>query len=644
MPPHPEAGLEPVRPGRRIAAASHGLLVGLSVFVLSLSQVADYDVWWHIANGEWMLWHGELPRLDTFSHTAAGQPDVIYSWLFDLTAALAARGVGIGGLPWIQAATAAAAFLALFVAGGLLGLAPGARAIGLLAVAPLLRFHLVLRPHLASYLCLALLVLLLAASGRGRRARVLGAAVLLIWLWRQLHASTPLGLGVLAAFLVFPDLLRPPLPIEERGVPWLRRSAVLLAASLCLVLPPLGWEGTRWIADTLRLVAGRGGLVAEWAPPASFVGGFGPFWLYAGLGVVGLLGSRSARTPLSVGLYAASCLLALSGIRHIAPFVFLTVLPVTAAWTDLAARGARRLALGGWPRRAGTVLGLIAASAWCLASGFGAVYPPFGLGVVDYAFPAGAAGFVERTGLRGRMYNTHRLGGYLIWRLGEGGQAQGRKVFWDGRLLLYRPLFEQLDQAASAPDPSQALDRLLERYGVDFAILDYRDEHPLALRLREQPSWALVHWDDSAYVLVRRDGPGQRLLATEWRSVRPWDRGLTFLERAGPELLRVRAELARKLQEEPDCSRAMAMYGTLLLRLGQVKSARTLLQRFLRAEKESEWVRLVLAQALLLEGRPREALEALEPLRGGGRSRTAAAQIEAEARGLLSRAGSETGS
>jgi hypothetical protein len=257
------------------------LLVLLAVGVLSLSPVADYDVWWHIANGQWLLEHGSAPGQDPYSHTAAHERDVLYSWLFDLGAALAAQGLGIERLPLLQAVLAAAVFGLLFLAGRTLGLSSAAAAAGLIAAAPILRFHLVLRPHLASYVLLALEVLLLARYGVSRRSRELWAVVLVLWVWRQFHASYPLGLLLLALSAACPRMLRTDGasraedPSPRRG----HRILVLAAAALCFVLPPLGLEGARWILETLSLVASGGGLVTEWIPPVAFERGFGLYWL-----------------------------------------------------------------------------------------------------------------------------------------------------------------------------------------------------------------------------------------------------------------------------------------------------------------------------------------------------------------------------
>jgi hypothetical protein len=597
---------------RRLGGAVYGLLTMLAAGLVALSRVADSDVWWHIANGEWLLAHGWLPAGDVFSHTATGARDVPYAWLFDLLAALWARAVGIELLPLMQAGIVALLFGVLFRTGGLLGLPAPARAIALVAVAPLLRFHLVPRPHLLGYLCLGLLLLAVAAHSRSGRLRSLLAAVLTIWVWRQLHASYPLGLAVLGLYLAFPWILRSasgasPGAQSSRG----SRALVLCGASAVLVLPPLGWEGTRWIFETLRLVALHQVPILEWTPPAAFGSRFDGFWLYCAVGLTGLLASPRARTPFVVGSFAMTCLMALGAIRHVCPFVLLTIVPVTAAWCEVLERLSRRWTL---PRpalmRAATAAALGVACAMSLRAGILGAYPPFGLGVVAEAVPAGAARFIEANGLRGNVYNTYRLGGYLVWRLAPAGI----KVFWDGRLLIYAGLFERVRAAGRAADGGHALDELLRELDVGLAVLDYRDASPIARRVLGHPDWALVYWDDSAMVLVRRAGPHGRQTARESRMVRPWDRSLAFLEAPRAQLVRMRAELGRKLDEDPASSRAAALLGIVLLKLGEPAQAVDLLQSHLRRRRESSWVRLVLAQALMSCGRPAEALEALQGL------------------------------
>jgi len=54
----------------------------------------DTDLWWHLANGRYILAHG-VPSVDVYSHTAAGHVWVVHEWLADILMYLLH---GLGGL------------------------------------------------------------------------------------------------------------------------------------------------------------------------------------------------------------------------------------------------------------------------------------------------------------------------------------------------------------------------------------------------------------------------------------------------------------------------------------------------------------------------------------------------------------------
>jgi len=68
---------------------------GVVVFAVTLLQVLflsqgaqalfrDSDTGWHIRNGESIIATAQLPRVDPFSYTHAGQPWFAWEWLSDV--------------------------------------------------------------------------------------------------------------------------------------------------------------------------------------------------------------------------------------------------------------------------------------------------------------------------------------------------------------------------------------------------------------------------------------------------------------------------------------------------------------------------------------------------------------------------------
>ncbi len=593
-------------------------------FALGLTPLASYDVWWHLATGDYLLGHWAFPSVDPFSYPLPGTAVVFSAWLFDVAIALAQRVFGLHGLSWVQAGLVAWVFGVIYAQGLVADLKPAFCAAGLLVVAPLLRFHFLLRPHLVSYGLLGLLLLFLRLGKRTGLRRYLVAAGLTLWCWRQIHGSYPFGILVLSLFLALVPAYR---SSGSRFV--LSMVERLLFASfgaLALVLPPLGFSGIQWIVGTLRLtVVTRGVEITEWLSPWRLEG-FGWLWIYALVAGVGIALSRRSRNLFSGALFALGGAMAFQSVRHIAFFVILTIIPATVGWLDISSQLARRLprkkCMGRWI----PLLLVLASACFLVVKGLVAGHPPMGTGVVQNVFPSRAADFVESRDLRGNLFNNQRIGGYLIWRLGP----TGRKVFWDSRFLVHLPRMIEVWKAEQSPSSSQAVADLIRKFDFSYAIVDYRISDPITKRLLADPKWGLVYWDDNAMVLAQMSRAEPRLHARRYRVVRPWDRGLKFLEEPRPRLLRAREELRRKLLEDPGCSKAAALEGLLLLRLRRFEEAIVCLRRFLVRERESLWVRLVLVQALLVGDRPGEALAALEPLRGHGSPRAEELEREAE--------------
>ena len=78
------------------------LVVWTAVFaipaVTALQPVTEYDTWWHLRTGQWILEHGTVPTIDPFSTYGEGKPWVAYSWLFGLLLYGLHQGLGLLGI------------------------------------------------------------------------------------------------------------------------------------------------------------------------------------------------------------------------------------------------------------------------------------------------------------------------------------------------------------------------------------------------------------------------------------------------------------------------------------------------------------------------------------------------------------------
>jgi hypothetical protein len=231
--------VEPL-PATAVALVLAALAVLAFFLVVTVTPLANNDIWLHLANGKWILEHGRVPTTDPYSFTAGGDRFYAHEWL----AGVIFQGVdvlfGVTGLIWTKALLGGAAILLAAVAGRRLG----ARTFSILACSTLAiaiaSARFVERPELFSYALTGVYLLVLVreqdklpAERNGSPAGYVFASGLwelvpLQWLWVQLHGYFLSGLALAGLFLAGETALR----IFDRGRVVTRR---LVAGALALV-------------------------------------------------------------------------------------------------------------------------------------------------------------------------------------------------------------------------------------------------------------------------------------------------------------------------------------------------------------------------------------------------------------------------
>jgi len=225
-------------------------------FLLGCFPMADFDVWWHLRGGQFILEHGAIPRVDIFTYTNAGRPWIDVYWLFQIIIALLYRAGGASALVLLKAAGGAA-----IVALALAARRPGARmwpaVVAWLPAVIVLSGRLCERPELFSLLFLAgFLAVLGRAAERPRRLWLLP---LLQLLWVNCHGFFVMGPLLIAAYGV--ELLYRRLRYGNTGAPGLARNFALAgsaAVGACLLSPNSEETFARYLAGMHGLWRGAG--------------------------------------------------------------------------------------------------------------------------------------------------------------------------------------------------------------------------------------------------------------------------------------------------------------------------------------------------------------------------------------------------
>jgi len=524
----------PPAPGlldRMLSALPLSALVVVAVF--SLRRLDDFDTWWHLASGRWIVQHLSIPQTDVLSFTVPQNEWINLQWLYDVLLYAVWMVGGPSGL--VVASTIC--FVATFA---LLARHLG-RFVGtltttllLLWVATTVNERFLIRPEMASFPLLAAVQLVLA-EGRDHPRRLRWLVPLML-VWANMHSLFIVGVAAIGCAIA--GALVAELPILPAN--WRRDSAWPAAARRDL----MKWGGAALAAtlvnpyfvrallfplELMTRIDGSNSVyssIGEFRPPFSgyfptfAIGSYQAFvFAFLGLAAAAALVRAFARRPargpaadtaqgFDVGVLAFAAALAwlsLMARRNIGifaigavPFVaacagiLLARLPRSVAQpTGAIVRGASALVLAASLAICGTVV----TNQWYAATG---ETHEFGLGVFESNFQSRAVEFFREQKLPGPAFNDMTAGGYLTW-----DEPTGKGVYVDGRLEVYDTPFFSAYMASLSN--IQAWKKDADARGIQSVIVFHRwgNRHGFIRALSQLPEWRLVYYDETAAIFVR---------------------------------------------------------------------------------------------------------------------------------------------
>jgi hypothetical protein len=460
------------------------LFTAPALICLKLSIVEDYDVWWHLRAGEWILQHHAMPQTDPFSSFGAGRPWAAYSWLYELLIFQLFQRLGLVGLVLYSTAMVASITAVLYRLIQRLQ-ADFSLAVLLTFVAISILYRLdTPRPWLFTVLFFALeLDLLMQARKTGKTRGLLWLPVIFA-LWANVHIQFIDGLLVLAIVLTESVLARRWTGIQTRIRPgWL--SGIFIACILAPMANPYGWR-IYGIAYDLAAQSGVMNKVTELAalPFRSFSDWCTLIFVLAAAGVL----ARARRI-----LFFESALLAFATIVSFRSQRDIWVVVIAASAilaAELKGDDKNRFQL-----TASSVPFVAIATGLMVLLGFSVMH-------VDNAqlskklaeaLPVSAVEVVKEKGWSGPLYNDYNWGGYLIWAL-------RMPVTIDGRAALYGDnLIDRSDKTWNGV-PDWATDPDLRKASLVIGPV----KSALTQLLRMDPRFELAYEDKLAAVFIAR--------------------------------------------------------------------------------------------------------------------------------------------
>ncbi len=528
---------------KRVGAVARWLLPSLGSFCLLLVLyllvtnswrfLMDGDTGWHIRTGELIVANAAVPRQDPFSHTLSGGEWFAWEWLSDVVMALLESRFGLAGV-------VGGAILVLWAGYAWLNLLMTRRGADPVIAFALTIFtalccivHWLARPHLLS-IVLMIAWCAMVESYRRRRARWIFLAPLLIALWANLHGAFVSAFVVLGIYFVGEWL-----EFGARGEWWsgqwrrvLKTYLIVGALSAAAaLLTPYGFKlyGHLWRYLTDRELLAT---INEFQSPNFHSTDGKLIEILLLLGVVAAVNALRRRRFVESGLVLLWGHLTLQSERHVTlaavtlgPIIAEQISALISEIVEVYAQGsgprARAVrAARGWYRETIRIDRQLSGSLVYAASLLFVLWLPLSpladkLLAPRFSparFPVAAADFVLRNTPPGQLYADDQFGGYLIYRL-----YPQYRVFVDGRSDFYRQgtVLEDLDKIVQVKPQWSGL---LDRYHVRWMVL--RRDEPLASIALMSGQWAIVHEDQVAQVLVRKDLPRNQAvinrLKTAW--------------------------------------------------------------------------------------------------------------------------------
>ena len=478
----------------------------LAVAILGLpaaSGQACPDFYWHLLLSENIVERRALRFSDSLTFAPEGSPYLLTQWLGELvTVGLPYRIAGLTGTAIVASALGLAVLALAFRTACLYVPSGPALVLALALGAPFVSVYA--RPQVLSFVLCALLVLVLErARSQGWHARWLWSVAALMALWPNVHGSYAVGLLLLALHLACPLIARALTPASQSlaspTAAW-RAAGFLAVGLLATLLNPWGYESWVRVVEIAQYQTTKSGVISEWLP-TSFGTDLGSTFLLCVLGTLLLMAASRVRPSCEDLLF--TFLVVVFGLlaARQSYYALIALVPIAAR----AAAGAPML------EAVSRLTSMRVQAPWaCLALACAATFH-FAQQHVQTAalerytrkvFPVEAAAFVERTGLKGKVFNETTAGGWMAHHMRV-------PVYIDGRLDLHgdRKFFEWFFARNGVP----GWEAVVEQSGADLVVL--QTQAPLLQLLVNSGAWALVHSDQAYSVAVLRSA--HRAFASE---------------------------------------------------------------------------------------------------------------------------------
>ena len=547
------------------------------VAIISVFKIANYDIWYHLKAGEVIVNTHNILKQDIFSYTSEGKAWINHQWLAQVVFHSIYKIAGIQGLIIFKASIILIIFFLL------LRLALALKSnitlvsflIALIAVMSSGRFYV--RPELFSILFFTIFIYILFKWRYSEKCNIklLFLLPLCEILWINLHAGAVIGIGLCFIFLIgelSQNLIYKILKIKTNRNSNSKRILAkkdvisLVVVSIAVVFATFVNPNTyKILIYPFQLTQSSLTVnVSEWLSPfsAQFKYAFcSPYLLiFFVIAAVSFIANFKRLHVADIILFIVFIYLTLGAHRY-RVFLGIALFPVILINLRNLAKYLENKKVFASICNLLLIIFILYLSILVILNKTSYSIRGervFGIGIQPNKYPQKAASFINSTHIKGRIFNSHPFGGYLMWKC-----FPEHKVFIDGRLLLHGE--KMLEEYNIIESYGTNTTHLLDKYQIAGMLLTYPSEATKDISIHkflyENQDWRLVFWDETSMLYLKNIEKNAKIISKhEYRFVHPV---YIHTSKSKENCSEVIAEIKRNINLVPNNYQAYNLLGIL---------------------------------------------------------------------------------
>ena len=460
------------------------VLVAVLVFVLSLRQLSDPDLGFHLKYGKWIVTNHHVPVTDISTYTVTQHPYTDLHWLFQVVLYAVFRLTGYPGISLYVCLLSLLLFLLMLWRQQTFGIPLSITCIALLSAFLLIDPRIAPRPEMITFLFLTGTIFILDLH-YDRRKNLLFILPVIMLVWCNMHALFVLGMVVMAVYFLS-DLVNSRKP-DKSMLTW-----IIISFLACLI-NPYGLKGFSLPIELLTRFDPQNIYnqhIQEFIPffaQSHFVVRDYLFLSLSGITVLFILITFHNSKIHEIIILFLFAFIAFRSIRNIPLFVLVAIPVVSHKAYEISGKIRFRR------KKAGLILYIMMiviplaliprmlTNAWYISNNS---FNKTGMGINASHQPLQASDFLLNNHLDGRILNSIGFGGWLSWTLPQ-------PIFIDGRLeVMQEPIYEEVTESWRG-----GLPRMINKYHPQLIIYNYVKYYPWTFQLKELNDWRLIYAD-----------------------------------------------------------------------------------------------------------------------------------------------------